>query len=674
MSGIVSAGAAEPLGVTPDGAGGANVAVHAPAAERLELCRFDAADREVSRTALPERTGGVWHARLPDLPPGARYGFRAHGPWAPHEGLRFNPAKLLIDPYALALDRVPRLHASMFGQRADDPFARDDTDSGPAMPKAVVTAAPPAAPVAATDVPWARTVIYELHVRGFTMRHPDVPPAIRGTFAGLAHPAAVAHLVALGVTTVEVMPCAAWIEERHLKALGLTNYWGYNPVALLAPDPRVAPGGWPEVHGAVASLAAAGIETIVDVVLNHTGEGDQFGPTLSQRGLDNAGYYRLRRDDRAYYVDDAGTGSALACDRPHVVRLCMDALRTWAVLGRVHGFRFDLGVTLGRRDDGFDPAAPLLTAISQDPLLRGLKLISEPWDIGQGGYRLGAFPAGWGEWNDRYRDDVRRFWRGDGGMLGALATRLAGSADLLGAHRRPSRGVNFITAHDGFTLADLVSYQQRHNLANGEDNRDGSGENNSWNNGVEGPTEDPAILAARRDDQAALLATLLFSRGTPMLSMGAEMGQSQQGNNNAYCQDGPLSWLDWDAADRELLATSARLVRARLAHPALYDDHFLGGAPAAPGAPADAEWFRADGSPMTDADWHDPGGSLLIAVFTTPDSRVAIVINRGQDGRVVSLPPARGGLRWDCVHETVDTTGRDLTVRARAVMLFAEAK
>ncbi len=569
---------------------GINVAVHAPEAERVELCLFDKTGGE-TRYALPERTGGVWHGVVPGVTEGALYGLRAHGPWAPHAGHRFNAAKLLIDPYALELDRVPRLHPTMFGHSTDDPLARDDADSAAAMPKGIVMRRPPTPPIGRPDVPWSGTIIYELHVRGFSMRHPDIPPAIRGTFAALAHPAAIAHLTALGVTTVEIMPSAAWIEERHLARLGLTNYWGYNPVALLAPDKRLAPGGWAEVRGAVAALAQAGIETILDAVLNHTGEGDEFGPTVSLRGLDNAGYYRLRNNDRALYVDDTGCGHALACDRLPVVRLAADALRCWAELGGVHGFRFDLGTTLGRRDDGFDPAAPLLSAIAQDPVLRELKIIAEPWDVGQGGYRLGAFPAQWGEWNDRYRDDVRRFWRGDPGMLGSVATRIAGSADVLGCTRRPSRSINFVTAHDGFTLADLVSYEQRRNEANGEHGRDGAADNHSWNNGAEGATDDPAILAARHGDQLALLATLLFSRGTPMLAMGAELGHSQQGNNNAYCQDSPLSWIDWDHADRELAAAAAQLVRARLDHPALHDDRFLTGKSDAAPEPPDVAWL-----------------------------------------------------------------------------------
>ena len=651
----------EPLGVTvPGDGGGARAAVHAPDAERVLLCLFDADDREVSRLELPDRTGPVRHGTFPGVAPGTRYGFRAHGQWDPARGLRFNAAKLLVDPHATALDRVPRLHPSMFGQRLDDPSRPDGTDSAPYAPKAIVAAPAPPVAVARPDVPWSRTVIYELHVRGFTMRHPDIPEAIRGTFAGLAHPAAIAHLARLGITTVEVMPCAAWIEERHLARLGLTNYWGYNPIALCAPDPRLSPGGWAEIRAAVAALAAAGIETIVDVVLNHTGEGDELGPTLSLRGLDNAGYYRLRPDDPARYIDDTGCGHALACDRPAVVRLCMDALRAWATLGGVHGFRFDLGTTLGRRADGFDPAAPLLTAISQDPLLRDLKLISEPWDLGMGGYRLGKFTAGWGEWNDRFRDDVRKFWRGDAGMMGALATRLAGSSDVFDAHRPPSRSVNFVVAHDGFTLADLVAYEQRRNLANGEDGRDGTSDNHSWNNGVEGPTEAGPILAARRADQAALLATLLLARGTPMLAMGSETGQSQQGNNNAYAQDNATSWLDWEAADQGLIAHTAALVRARLRHPALHQDRFLSGA----GTPPDVAWLRPDGTAMQPADW--AGADTLQMVLASGADRVVLVLHRGGAPATVVLP--EGDWEVACGEAAMDAA--QPAVGPRSVSLF----
>ena len=453
----------------------------------------------------------------------------------------------------------------MFGYEADDAAADlsfDRSDSAPFTPKGVATRPSRADTSSRPRHAWEDTILYELHVKGFTKSHPDVPEALRGTFKGLAHEAAIAHLTRLGVTAVELMPCAAWIDERHLTGLGLSNYWGYNPIALMAPDPRLAPGGWEEVREAVAALHRAGIEVIVDVVFNHTGEGDELGPTLSLRGLDNATYYRLRSDAPRHYVNDAGCGNILAMDRAPVLRLALDALRAWAEFGGVDGFRFDLATTLARRTEGFDAQAPFLAALLQDPVLRELKLIAEPWDIGPGGYQLGKFPGPFAEWNDRFRDCIRRFWRGDDIGVGELATRVAGSRDFFEAHRRPSRSINFITAHDGFTLRDLVSYSRKRNDANGEDNRDGTNENFSWNNGVEGETGDDAILAARGKDQRNLLASLLLARGTPMLSMGAELGQTQAGNNNAYAQDNETAWLDWSAADRGLLAFTREPDRA----------------------------------------------------------------------------------------------------------------
>ena len=531
MPGRVSEGSPEPLGLTLDGTG-ANVAVYSAHAAAIELCLFDEkGDAEIERLRLPARTGGVFHGHFEGIAAGQRYGLRAYGPYAPKDGHRFNPAKLLADPYALALDRPFDFSPAMADFQVDaiGEFRPDDADSAPFMPKAIAMAPLPAKPRPHAKRPWADTVVYELHVRGFTKLHSAVPEAIRGTFAGLAHPAAIGHLVKLGVTCIEIMPAAAWIGERHLHLAGLTNYWGYNPVTLMAPDPRLAPGGWAEVAASVAAIQAAGIEVVVDVVLNHTGEGDQFGPTVSLRGLDNASYYRLMPQDRLVPVNDAGCGNILALDRPPVVRLAMDALRAWATFGGVDGFRFDLATTLGRRADGFDPAAPLLTAIAQDPVLRDLRLIAEPWDIGPGGYQIGAFHATWGEWNDKFRDSMRKFWRGDGRLLGEVATRFSGSSDIFGSRRPPSRGVNFIVAHDGFTLADLVSYERKHNEANGENNRDGTDANYSWNNGAEGETADPAILAARRRDQRNLLAALMLARGTPMIAMGAEFGHSQAG-------------------------------------------------------------------------------------------------------------------------------------------------
>jgi glycogen debranching enzyme GlgX/4-alpha-glucanotransferase len=660
----VSEGAPEPLGATAD-ATGVNFAVFSAHARAIEVCLYDRDGvQETARFMLPERSGDVWHGHVAGIGAGTRYGLRAHGPDAPGEGHRFDPAKLLLDPYATMLDRPLSLHATMLGPG----------DSGPHMAKAIVAAGDSVQQAATPFVPWHRTVLYELHVRGFTRRHPAIPEAQRGTFAALAHPAAIAHLTGLGITTLEVMPCAAWIEERHLAARGLRNAWGYNPVAFLAPDPVLAPGGWAEVRDAVATLAAAGIETIVDVVLNHSGEGDEFGPTLSLRGLDNATYYRLR-DDRARYVDDTGCGNTLALDRPPVLRLAMEALRVWALRAGVHGFRFDLATALGRRADGFDPAAPLLAAIAQDPVLRRLKLIAEPWDPGPGGYQAGRFPALWGEWNDRFRDTARRFWRGDGGLAGDLATRLAGSADLFADKRRPSRSVNFVVAHDGFTLADLVSYAGKHNEANGEDNRDGTDDNHSWNHGIEGPSDDPAIMAARLADQRALLATLLLARGTPMLAMGAELGHSQGGNNNAYAQDNETTWLDWARPAPGLAAFVTRLSAFRQAHPALHRDRFLTGAPCDGTGLLDVAWRAADGAAM--ADW--AGAETLVAVFAAEGDRVALVCHRGPAPVAVTLPASRDGFAWDCAIDSSDGAaatwrldGTTLTCPARALLAVAE--
>ena len=677
-------GSPEPLGVSLRG-DGINVAVYSAHAQAIEFCLFDAQGAaETARIPLPGRTGPVFHGHIAGLGVGARYGLRAHGRFAPAQGLRFNPNKLLIDPYAAHLDRAFTLDRAMFGYRPDDPqggASFDDTDSAPVMPKSVVIA--PMAPPSRErlDIPWAETVIYELHVRGFTRANPDIPEPLRGTFAGLGHPVAIAHLKNLGVTTVELMPASAWIDERHLGPLGLTNYWGYNPVAYLAPDPRLAPGGWLEVRAATDALAAAGIETVLDVVFNHTGEGDAQGPTVSLRGLDNPSYYRLNGDDRARYIDDSGTGNTLALDRPPGLRLTMEALRAWAQWGGVDGFRFDLATVLGRRPNGFDPCAPLLAAIEQDPTLRTLKLIAEPWDCGLGGYQLGRFPAGWGEWNDRFRDTVRGFWRGDGVSLGALARPLAGSEDLLPG-RRPSRSVNFVVAHDGFTLADLVSYGAKHNLANGEDNRDGTGDNRSWNNGIEGPSDDPAINAARLADQRALLATLILARGTPMLTMGAELGHSQQGNNNAYAQDNTVGWLNWSRADADLMAFTARLTEIRRAHPALRADRFLTGQ-AQGGAYPDVAWRRADGTPLQPHEWDDPHGQTLVMVLCEPLAagldRVLLALHRADGPGQITLPEPRDGQAWTLLADSADpvrgglVVDLDLPVARRSVTVLAEA-
>ncbi|MGO9472307.1 MAG: glycogen debranching protein GlgX [Rhodomicrobium sp.] len=691
MTGPVREGSPEPLGLTLDGKG-ANVAVYSAHAAAIELCLFDGhGETEIERLRLPCRTGDVLHGHFEGVRAGQRYALRAYGPYAPAEGHRFNPAKLLADPYARQLDRPFAFAPAMLDYRIEAPrgdFRPCTTDSAPFMPKAIAMA-----PMAATRAPraarpWAETVLYELHVRGFTKTHPKVPQAIRGTFAGLAHPAALEHLVRLGVTCIEIMPAAAWIGERHLHAAGLTNYWGYNPVTFIAPDPRLAPGGWAEIAASVAAIKAARIEVILDVVLNHTGEGDELGPTLSLRGLDNASYYRLAPQDLRIPINDTGCGNTLALDRPPVVRLAMDALRTWAELGGIDGFRFDLATTLGRRDDGFDAAAPLLTAIAQDTLLRDLRLIAEPWDMGPGGYRIGEFPPAWGEWNDKFRDTMRKFWRGDPGLLGETATRFTGSSDIFGLRRPPSRSVNFIVAHDGFTLADLVSYEHKHNEANGEANRDGTDANYSWNNGAEGVTADPDILAARRRDQRNLLAVLMLSRGTPMLAMGAESGHTQRGNNNAYAQDNVTAWLGWDSADNTLAAFTARLVALRAAHPALTLDRFLKGEAVDATLIPDAEWRNPDGAPMQPADWPDAQRRTIVAAFYAPAAenrradRVLVVLHAGHETLDAVLPEARVGYCWrhclDTAQETGDAGGclfdgnAVIAIGPRSVAVFEE--
>ena len=659
-----------PIGVTAD-ALGARVAIPAPGAEGLEFCLFDATGTvQIATHRLTERVGEVFLGHIPGVRPGARYGLRALGPWAPEAGLRFDPAKLLLDPWAVAIDRPFRAHPVLAERGADSAFA---------MPKAIL----PAPPGFQAQVPPPRPgprVIYELHVRGFTMTHPEVPEPLRGTFAGLGHPAAIAHLQALGVTHVELMPAAAGIDERHLGPLGLTNYWNYNPVALLAPCPKLAPGGMAEVRAAVAALRAAGIGTILDVVFNHSGEGDAAGPTLSLRGLNEGAWYRR---DAAGLVNDSGCGNTLALDRPWPMRLAMDALRHWAVAAGVEGFRLDLGTSLGRRGAGFDPDAPLLAAMRQDPVLRERIIIAEPWDIGPGGHRLGQFPPGWGEWNDRFRDTTRRFWRGDAGMLGEMATRLAGSADVFHGGRPVADSINFVTAHDGFTLADLVSFTGRRNLANGEEGRDGAGENLSWNCGVEGPTEDPAILARRAGDVRALLATLLLARGTPMLSMGDEAGRTQGGNNNAYAQDNATAWMDWARPDAALTGFTARLIQARLRHRALHLSGALTGATGPEGL-ADVTWRRADGEALGAADWAATDRRLLVADLfapaagAAPADRALVVLAGGDAPEELVLPAPRPRHRWTLLADSADPARDGLArgtipLAARSVLLLIEA-
>ncbi len=652
--GRVTAGSPERLGVTPEGTG-VNVAVYSAHAEAIDFCVFDEnGEQELDRLRLFERTGDVFHAHVADVPAGTHYGLRAYGPYDPGAGHRFNPAKLLTDPYALALDRPYVFDRVLLGAGHDG--RPDGADSAGAMPKCVVVSPNLEAPW--TGAPeWPRTVIAELHVRGFTKQHPGVPETMRGTFAGLASAPVIDHLVKLGITTVELMPAAAWVDERHLPGLGLTNYWGYNPIAFSAPDPRLAPGGWAEVHAATSALNSAGIEVLLDVVYNHTGESDEFGPTLSLRGLDNATYYRLLPEDPSRYINDAGCGNILAADRPPVIHLVLESLRNWARFGGINGFRFDLAPILGRRLSGFEAGGPLLAAIEQDPVLRSLKLIAEAWDIGPGGYQVGAFDARWAEWNDRFRDPVRRFWRGDGSPA-EIAPRFTGSQDLFWRKRRPSRSINYVTAHDGMTLTDLVSYAGKHNEPNGEHNRDGHEPNWSWNCGIEGPTDDPNIKAGRLRDQRNLLATLLLSRGTPMLGPSTERCLSQRGNNNAYSQDNETTWTDWSAPD-DLTGFIARLIAIRLGNPALTDDQFLTGSYAEGQRFPDIEWRRPDGQAPSGWDWEHPASRTLIAVLNAPAAddgafanRVAVVLQSGFEHLQVMLPECRPDARWRILLDT----------------------
>ena len=592
-----------------------DVAIPAPGATQLWFCTDMA-------HPLTHRVGEVFYQFIPGIGEGTPYALRCD----------LAPGQTLLDPWARALEGPLR--------------ATGET-------RALVQARLPTQPWA--SMPARPEIIYELHVKGFTAVHPDIPEAIRGTFKGLAHPAAIAHLHRLGITCVELLPVAAWVDERHLLALGLTNYWGYNPVAFLAPDPRLAPGGMAEIRAAVATLRAAGIGVILDVVFNHTGEGDALGPTLSLRGLGEPHWYRIG-------ANDSGCGNVLALDRPWPLRLVMDALRHWAEQAGVDGFRLDLGTTLGRSsaNAGFDVNAPLLAAMRQDPVLRTRRIIAEPWDIGTDGYQLGRFPAGWGEWNDRFRDDTRRFWRGDAGLLGPLATRIAGSADVLPG--RAADSVNFITAHDGFTLMDLVSHERRHNLANGEDGRDGTGENHSWNHGIEGPA--PALRERRLGDMRALLATLLAARGVPMLSMGDEGGRSQGGNNNAYAQDNATSWMDWAGMDAGLVHFTARLIAARRAHPALHATAALDA--------GHADWRHPEGHALSPQDWAIC--RALVLVLTEDADRVLIAINAGDTPRALHPPRPRWGFRWRLLADSAAPTSLIVPsdIAPRAVLLLAE--
>jgi len=649
MTGGLSSGDHHALGARWDGEG-VNFALFSAHAEKVELCLFDASGQtEIARHALPERTHDIWHGYLPGLAPGAVYGYRVYGPYNPHAGHRFNHHKLLLDPYARQLTGDFRWTDAHFGYRRDDPEADlsfDTRDNADYMPKGVVTAplsdAAPARPV----IPWSQTIIYETHVRGFTLQHPEVPELQRGTFAGLGHPKIIAYLKALGVTSVELMPVQAFIDEHCLYEKGLRNYWGYNTVGFFAPHTTyLSDHDAAEFRRMVDDFHEAGLEVLLDVVYNHSGEGNHLGPTLSFRGIDNASYYRLQAEQPRYYVNDTGCGNTLDVSHPRVLQMVMDSLRYWSGEMGVDGFRFDLAPVMAREAHGFDQRASFLQALAQDPQLSRTKLIAEPWDIGPGGYQLGNFPAPWSEWNDDYRDTVRRFWRQEPGQLPTLARRLHGSSDIFErSGRRPSASVNFITSHDGFTLRDLVSYQQRHNLANGEDNDDGHRENLSENFGAEGPSDDAAIETARRRQQRNLLATLLVSQGVPMILAGDEMGRSQQGNNNAYCQDNALNWIDWQASDEQasnLIAFVTLLLKLRRDYPVLSHGNYIH-PPHRPES-ENIQWLNSDGREMREEHWQEHHHFLLGYLLTSASDNQAcvailVIFNNSSQAQKFQLP------------------------------------
>jgi isoamylase len=695
---IVRPGLPYPLGASWDGSG-VNFALFSANATKVELCLFDSAGRrEIDRVPLPEYTDEVWHGYLPDVRPGQLYGYRVDGPYAPEAGHRFNPNKLLLDPYALALHGEIRWHDALFGYRVGhhrEDFSFDRRDSAFVMPKCVVV--DPAftwgadRPVHAN---WSETVIYEAHVKGMTALRNDLPPHIRGTFEGFADPRTIDHLVDLGVTSVELMPTQAFFDDRYLVEKGLSNYWGYNTIGFFAPAPRyIAPGG--TIHDfklLVRRLHDAGIEVILDVVYNHTAEGNHLGPTLSFKGIDNASYYLLG-DDPRYFFDTTGCGNTVNMRHPRVLQMVMDSLRYWVGECHVDGFRFDLASTLGRDRDIFDPNAIFLDAVRQDPLLSTVKLIAEPWDTGSDGYQLGNFPPGWAEWNDRYRDTVRGFWRGDEAHAPELAARLLGSADRFDKRgRRPWSSINFVTAHDGFTLADLVAYDDKHNEANGENNADGHSHNLSASWGVEGPTDDPDILALRDQMRRNMLATLLFSQGTPMILMGDEIGRSQGGNNNAYCQDNAMNWLSWEdrgPGEQAFMEFVQQVIALRRRHPLLRQPRFLHGNGTGDGAP-DVRWIRPDGEDMQPEDWDAPHTrSFGLLLCGTDDDQLLILFNAHHEPVRFHALPGAPAQEWvevlstyqaamdDTDGETEREPGRhlaELDCPGRALILLARSR
>jgi isoamylase len=668
-----------PLGATWDGAG-VNFSLFSENATKVELCLFDNAEAQKETASIPltEQTAQVWHNYFPDITPGQLYGYRVHGPFEPGKGQRFNPGKLLLDPYAKAIGRDLKWDDSLFGYRLDQQdgdLTVDDRDSAAFAPlAAVVDTAFTWGDDRRPATPWHKTLIYELHVKGFTKQMPEAPEKVRGTYAGLASEASVQHLLELGVTAVELLPVHYHVDDRFLTEKGRVNYWGYNTLGFFAPDPRYATDPSPEAairefKMMVRSLHAAGIEVILDVVYNHTAEGNQLGPTLSFRGIDNASYYRLAPDPR-YYMDFTGCGNTFNMRHPQVLQLIMDSLRYWVLDMHVDGFRFDLASTLARELYEVDRLGAFFDIIHQDPIISQVKLIAEPWDVGPGGYQVGCFPVLWTEWNGKYRDNLRRFWKGDGGTVSEFATRLAGSSDLYEqTGRAPSASINFITCHDGFTLEDLVSYNDKHNEANGEENRDGSSANDSWNCGVEGPTDDPSVLQLRERQKRNLLVSLMLSQGVSMLLAGDEIGHSQKGNNNAYCQDNELTWLNWNLDERKqnLLEFTRRVSRIWREHPVFQRRKFFQGRALRGSDVKDISFLEPSGIEMSDEAWgrgfvRSLGVRLAGDLIGDVDERgepvvdetALILLNAHHESISFTLPPTREGQVWECVLDTVE--------------------
>jgi isoamylase len=687
-----------PLGASWDGLG-VNFALFSAHATKVELCIFDASgDNEIERIELPEYTDEIYHGYLPDAHPGLIYGYRVYGPYDPENGHRFNHHKLLIDPYAKQLIGGLKWSEALFGYTIGHPdgdLSFDERDSAPFVPKCkVIDPAYTWGRDERVNVPWDKTIFYETHVRGISMRHPAVPEAVRGTFAGLAVPEVVEHIKKLGVTSVELLPIHGFVNDQHLLQKGLNNYWGYNSLAFFAPHPRyLASGKVAEFKEMIAHLHDAGLEVILDVVYNHTAEGNEQGPTLSMRGIDNASYYRLMPDNKRFYINDSGTGNTLDLSHPCVLQMVTDSLRYWASEMHVDGFRFDLATILGRYHEGFSERHSFLVACRQDPVLRTVKLIAEPWDCGPGGYQVGRFAPGWAEWNDRFRDTVRAFWKGDDGQLADFAGRMTGSGEMFNQRgRRPYASVNFITAHDGFTLRDLVSYNDKHNEDNDENNQDGTSNNVSWNHGVEGPTDDPEINALRLRQMRNFFATLLFAQGTPMIVAGDEFARTQGGNNNAYCQDSEIGWVNWalDEDGESLVKFVRKLIKLRMAYPILRRNRFLVGEYDEAIGVKDVTWLAPDGNEMTTQQWEDSHGrcvGMLLDGRAQPsgirrpgaDATLLLIVNAHHDVVNFTLPEVPEGNHWNCLVDTNRPTlqgeepiafDTEFMVTGRSLLLF----